>query len=77
MFSIKPLPLFIIRSKKDQQQEEGDKPDAAEGEESKAEEGSEKAAEDAPKKEEEPKKPDASMQSGISMTMTETSEDAT
>jgi hypothetical protein len=75
MFSIKPLPLFIIRSKGDVKPEGEEQPEEA-AEESKAEEGSEntKAAEDAPKKEE--GKPDQSMQSAVSMTMTETSEDA-
>jgi len=58
MFNVKPMPLFIIRSKGDQELEKGEN---AEGEESKAEEGSEnKGAEESGKDKpaEEGKKPD-------------------
>ena len=55
MFSVKPLPLFIIRSKEDKLGE-GDNADKPEGEEgateSKPEEGSQQADLDKPKQEE-------------------------
>lgn len=53
MFSIKPLPLFIIRSKETKLGEGEDKPEKEDGAtESKPEEGSQQAEPDVPKKEE-------------------------
>jgi len=76
MFSVKPMPLFVVRSRN---KEEGgeDEADAA-GEESKAEEGSQDAgasATDKPKDVPKEKLPDASMQSGLTSSLADTSED--
>lgn len=80
MFNVKPHPLFVIRSRANE--DNGEDADAA-GEESKLEEGSQADAEGS-KNLEKPKdaadgqkKPDASMQSGMTSSLADTSEDET
>jgi hypothetical protein len=76
MFSIKPMPLFIVRSRNT---EEKPDEDADVGDESKAEEGSQDADAsknlDKPKEAADNKKPDASLQSGMTSSLADTSED--
>jgi len=72
MFSVKPLPLFIIRSKEEKPVEEAEG-DAADG--SKPAEGESEKKEGEPEKEGGEKKADASMKSGLSMSIADTTED--
>jgi hypothetical protein len=72
MFSVKPLPLFIIRSKEEKAPVDEAEGDAADG--SKPAEGESEKKEGEPEKKEEGKA-DASMKSGLSMSIADTTED--